>query len=166
MLFLHAGERLLARRMRAHQAHSGLREGPWERGLPNRGARGAVALHRRCLDPFAQATGGHAVWPAGDALDVMAFIEPLQPQTRANPWDRAQQTPRVGVVRRGRWKDAECHVAQQMVVVVEQGQVDGETLRPDGLGTPRRDAVAARLIGPLLAHLGQILLAVGLLDGG
>jgi hypothetical protein len=50
--------------------------------------------------------------------------------------------------------------------VVNQGKVDFDTLLHGGIGKPLSDAVAVRFRGDLLADLGQVILAVGVLDMG
>jgi hypothetical protein len=149
-----------------HKAHGRLREGPCERSMATLGARGAIALPRRCLGTLAYAAVGYELWPAGEALAVMGCIAPHQAQARTNPRDRAQPVTCVGGVLLGCFEDAECHVAAQMVIVGNQGKGDFDTLLHGRIGKPLSDAVAVRLIGDLLATFGQVILAVGLLAVG
>jgi hypothetical protein len=53
-----------------------------------------------------------------------------------------------------------------MVRVVNQSQVDCDTRLHGGIGKALRAAVAVRLIGDLLANLGPVILAVGIVDVG
>ncbi len=166
MVFLQAGEIRLARRIGASKEHGRFREGPCEIGVANLAPRGAVALPRRCLGACDEATVRHEILHAGEALEVMDFIQQHQASDLADPRDRAQQVERVGVVRLGRCEDGQLHVAQPLVGVANQRAVDCDALVHRGIGKPLADAGAVGLIGNLLANRGQVVLAVGLLDMG
>jgi hypothetical protein len=102
----------------------------------------------------------------GEGLDVRDFLEPDSTQDLAEPRHRAQQGERVGVVLLGRVEDGELHVAEHLVVVSKQRQIDFDTCRHGGLGTPLGNASAVRLRGALLPPLGQIVLTMRMLDVG
>lgn len=164
--FLSAGEILLARRSGASKEPGRCREGPCERGVANLAPRGAVAFPRRFLGTVDETARGYASVAAGEALEVMACIQQHQAQALADPRDRAPQVAGVGVVRLGRCEEGQLHVAQPLVVVVKQREVDGEALWHRGIGKPLADAVAVGLIGHLLAYRGPVVLAVGRRDRG
>jgi hypothetical protein len=63
------------------------------------------------------------------------------------------------------WTMGGATVAAQRVVV-NQGQVDFETLRHGGLGKPRSDTIVVRVIGDFLADLGPVRRAMGILAVG
>jgi len=56
--------------------------------------------------------------------------------------------------------------ARQTVVIVNQGQVDCNALLHGGIRKPLDNPRAMSLIGDLLSNLGQVILAVGVLDMG
>jgi hypothetical protein len=103
---------------------------------------------------------------AGEALEVMDVIEPHQAEDLAHPRDRAQQGERVGVVVRGRAAAGQFHGAEPLVVVADQGPIDLATLLDCGCRKPLGHANAVRCVGARLPNLGQVILAVGLLDRG
>ena len=164
--FLHAGERLLARRIGASHEPGRGSEGPGARGVAQRAPRGAVALPRRGLGTCDEAAGRHDIWPAGEALAGLDCIPQYQAAERADPRDRAPPVERVGVVRLGCGADGPLHGAPQLVVVAHQRAVDGDALVPRGSGKALGDASAVGLRGPLLAKRGPGVRAVGGLDLG
>jgi hypothetical protein len=133
--------------------------------MPNLRARCAVALARRFPGAFAQAAIGDNILYAGATGNVMDFIQQPQAQNRANPRHCAPQVERVGGMLRGRVEDGQLHIAEQLVVVANQREVDCDTLLHGGRGKPPGHTVAVRLIGEFLANLGPVILAVRILHG-
>ena len=74
MCFLQAGEGLLAGGSGAQEQHGRFRKGPFEIGMPDRGAGRAVALASRFPGTLDYAAGGDEILHAGEALNVMDFI--------------------------------------------------------------------------------------------
>jgi len=66
----------------------------------------------------------------------------------------------------GALDDRECQVRQQKVIIINECQVDCQTLWDSKSGKALRDPGTVRLVGDLLANRGQLVLAVGLLDMG
>src|SRR5262245_60809909 len=63
-----------------------------------------------------------------------------------------------------RLDDRQFHIAGQPIVMVNQGEVDFDALLYCGLKEPLSHTVPIVLGGQLLPDLGQIVLAIGLLD--
>jgi len=96
----------------------------------------------------------------------MDFVHEYQAQNCANTRDSPQQIPRVSVRLLGRPEDGELHVAEQGVVVPQQGQSHLDAFLHRRSGAPLRDANTVGLLGNLLTKRGQVVLAVGVLDMG
>ena len=71
-----------------------------------------------------------------------------------------------GVVGLGGADDVELELGEQLVVVIDQLEVDLDALAHAGIGEALGDAGAVGLVGELLAGLGEVVLAVGVLDVG
>jgi hypothetical protein len=161
-----ADEIFVARRMVAEAQDRRFREGPLEVRLPDRGAGGARTLSRRFLGACDQAAGGHNILDPREAGDIMHRIQQHQTQNRADAGDGWPPVKGVGIVLLRRLDDRQCNIAEQPIVVVNQGEVDLDTLLDCGIKAPLSHAVPIALVGQLLPHLGQVVLAVRLLDVG
>ena len=82
--------------------HGGFGAGPFERGMTNFRAGGAVAFPRRFLGAFDQAALGHKILNPGKAHNIMNRIQEDQSQDFANPGDRLPPVQRLGMVLRCR----------------------------------------------------------------
>jgi hypothetical protein len=131
--------------------------------MTNVRAGGAVAFPRRCLGACDQAARGHNILHPGKAHHIMPLIPEDQSQDVAKPGDRWPPGPRLGMVWRCRVDDGSLQVVEYLVVGTHEPEVYLKTLVHGRLGKPLRDASPVRLISPLLANLGQMVLAVGLL---
>jgi hypothetical protein len=89
-----------------------------------------------------------------------------QAEALADPWNRPQQGERVAVLLRSRVADAQLDGAEPRVVVVNERESHGAALLAGRLGNPRRHPLPVRFGGELRAELGQVSLALGLLDLG
>jgi hypothetical protein len=120
----------------------------------------------RFLGALDQTTIGGKLLDPREAVDVVDFVEQYETENLADAWYGLQQIQGVGVMLFGGFEDGQFHVAEQLVVVVNQGKVDFDTLLHGGLGKPLSDTIAVRFIGDLLADFGQVILASGILDVG
>jgi hypothetical protein len=93
----------------------------------------------------------------------MHLIQEDQSQDVANPGDRWPPVQRLGMGLLGRVDEGSLQGVESLVVVSNEPEVDRKTLWHGRIGKPLRDASPVRLIRQLLAHLGQMVLAVGLL---
>jgi hypothetical protein len=87
VVFLSAGQRLLARRMVAEAQDRRCREGPRERRMAELRAGGARALPGRFLGARDQAARGHTILAPWKAGDVMPLIQEPKTEDRANTRD-------------------------------------------------------------------------------
>jgi hypothetical protein len=102
--------------------------------------------------------------PARAAVEGVDCVQQPQAEARAASRDWTPPLARVGVGRLGGGEEGELHVAQPLVVVAQQRTGDVATLVHGRIGAPLGAAVAVGLLGNLLAHRGQMVLAVGLRD--
>ena len=135
-------------------------------GIANFGAGAARAFAVRFLGALDQTTVGGKLLDPREAVNVVDFVEPYETENLADAWDGVKQIQGVGVMLCGGFEDGQFHVTEPLVVVVNQGKVDFDTLLHGGLGKPLSDTIAVRLIGDLLADFGQVILASGMLDVG
>jgi hypothetical protein len=135
-------------------------------GMADFGAGASRACAVRFLGALDQTTVGGNLLDPRAAVEVVAFVEQHETEPLADAWDGLQQIQGVGVMMFGSFDDGQFHVAEQLVVVVNQGKVDCATLLHGRLGKPLSDTLAVRFRGDLLADLGQVILASGLLDVG
>jgi hypothetical protein len=161
-----SGPELLPGGMIAQGEDGRRRKGPLARGLAEVGAGAAGAVTVRCRGTRAHTTAGGKRLAARAAVAVVACVGQHETGHLADAWDGLQQLQGVGVMRAGGFGEGQSHGAEPLVVVVEQGQVDGAPRLPSGLGTPRRAPMAVRLLGELLADLGQVIPALGRLAVG
>jgi hypothetical protein len=94
----------------------------------------------------------------------MDFIQQHQTQNLTDARNGAQLVERIGIVLLGRFENGQFHIAEQAVVVVNEREIDFDALLHRRIGKPLGDAVAVRLVGNLLANLGQVVLTIGILD--
>jgi hypothetical protein len=96
VVFLSAGERLLARRIVAEAQERRFGEGLLEVRLPDPRAGGARMLACRLHRPFAQAARGHDILPAREAGHIRHCIQEHATEALANARDGLQQGQRIG----------------------------------------------------------------------
>jgi hypothetical protein len=164
MFFLQARHLVLAGGIVPETQHGGCGEGPFELGLTNVRARGAIAFPRRFLGAFDQAARGHKILNPGKAHHSMQLIQEDQRQDCANPGDRLPPVQRLGRVWLCRVDDGSLQVVKDLVVVTHAPEVHRNTLWHGRIGKPRRDASPVRLLSQLRANRGQMVLAVGMLN--
>jgi hypothetical protein len=164
MCLFQAGQRLLAGCMVAPQQAGGCGKGPRERGVADVLARGPLAFARGLLGTRDEAARRHTILDAGKALASMDCIAHDQGQDFAYAWDRAQTVEGVGVMLLGRPHDRQLQVGQELVIVVNQGQIDLHALVDRRIGQALRHAVAVRFVREFRANLWEVIWASGIVD--
>jgi hypothetical protein len=103
---------------------------------------------------------------AGKAVDVMDFIEQHEAEDVANARDGLQQVEGIGIMLLGGFEDREFEVLEQGILIGDQVQIDRDGFlhgrRIKALGDP----VAVGCVGDVLADLGEVILAVGIVPVG
>ena len=138
--------------------------GPREIGMADLCARGAVAFARRCFGTLHEAPGRGTILPPWKAVHVLDVVQEHQASHLANPRHGWQTGEGVGV---GWfcWAHArQLQVHQQLIVVVQPGQIHCDTFLHRRSGTTCSDPSAIRVVGNLFPDLGQVLLTVRMLD--
>jgi hypothetical protein len=161
---LEASQVLWARRMVAEEPDCRCREGPREIRMADFRAGGAVACARRFLRTFDKSAIGHKILDLCEAGDVMNLVEPHQTQNLADAGDGLPPVEGLCLVLLGRLDKSQLHVVEQLIVGVNQGEIDFDMLLHGGIKAPFRHAIPIRLVGQLLPELGQVVLAVRMLD--
>ena len=159
-----AAEVCLSGRIGPSAEPGGCREGPCARRVAHLRPRGPVTRARRFLGALDQTAVGDNVLSPGAARDSVQRLAAPQAPDRADPWAGAPPGERVGVVRLGRVAARPLDVAAPCVRVAQPCEVDVETLRHSGSGTPLGHPVAGGCVGELLPHLGPVVLARGVLE--
>ena len=84
MFVLQAGEVFLRRCTVSKEQHGGFRKGPFEMGIADFGAGGAVTFPSGLLASFDQATIRDKILDPGEALNVMDFVEQHETENLAD----------------------------------------------------------------------------------
>jgi hypothetical protein len=166
MFFLQARQILLAGGIGTEKQDRRFGKGPLEIRIPDLRAGRAVALARRFFGTLDETAVGDEILYPGEALDVMDFIEQHQTQDLADPRHRAQQVQRVRIMLLGRFEHGQFHVTEEVVVVANQGEIHVDALLHGRIGKPFGNPGAIGFVPELFADLGQVILAVRLLDMG
>ncbi len=164
VLFLEAGQTRLACRVVAEEQDRRFREGPRERRMADLCAGGALALPGRFLGALDQAAIGHNILDPWEAGEVMPLIQEPETEDLANARDRLEQVQRVGIMLLGHGDNGQLQVPQQLVIIVDQGEVHRDAFLDRGSGKALGDPGAVGLVRDLCADVGQVILAIGLLD--
>jgi hypothetical protein len=96
----------------------------------------------------------------------MHLVEQHPTHNLANAGDGLQPVERLRIRLLGCLDDRQLAIVQQPIVGVNEGQVDVDTLLHGGIRAPFRHAIPIRLVGEFLPDLGEVVLAVGMLDVG
>jgi hypothetical protein len=96
----------------------------------------------------------------------MDFIEPHEAEDWANAGHRWQERQGSSVMVLSGLDTGAFQVGEQRVVVGDEGQVDFAGLLPRWVGNALSDAVSVRLVRDVLAALGQVVWASGMLHMG
>ena len=134
--------------------------------VPDLCARGPQAFATRCLRTCAQATVRSKVLHAGETFDLVDVVEQHEAEDLANARHGLQQGQGMSVMVFGRLDEREFSVAQQLIVLRDQCQVDLDGLVGSRVGKALGDPLTVGLVGNFLAALGQVRLAVGILHMG
>ena len=94
----------------------------------------------------------------------MHFIQEHETEDLANARDSLEQVQGVGIMLLGRRDNGQFQIPQQLIIIVDQGEVDFDTLLHGGIREPLSNTAAVGFVGDLLANIGQIVLPIGLLD--
>ena len=166
MLFRQSGQIFLACLIVAQKQRRRFGKGPCEMSVPDLCARGPQAFATRCLRTCAQATVRSKVLHAGETFDLVDCVEQHEAEDLANARHGLQQVQGMSVMGFGRLDDREFYVAQQLIVLRDQCQVDLDGLLDSRVGKALGDTLTVGLVGNFLAALGQVRLAVGILHMG
>jgi len=164
VFFLSAGQILLARRMVAAEQDRRVGTGPLELRVADLRAGGARTLPGRCLGACDQAARGHEILDPWEAGEVMQLIQQHETKDLADTRNCLEHVQGVGIMLRGRLHNGQLQVPQQLVLIVEEGEVHRDAFVDGGIGTPLRDPRPSGLVRALCADLGHVVLAVGVLD--
>jgi hypothetical protein len=96
----------------------------------------------------------------------MDVVEQDHTQNLAHARDGLEEGHGVCVVLLGRRHEGQCDIAEYRVIAVTQSQIDCHAFGHGGIGKALGAPAAVRFGGDLLAHLGQVVLPVGLLAMG
>ena len=163
---LHAGHVLLPGGIGAQAQDGGLGQGPREVAVADFLARRAPSRASGFLGTRDQTPRGDNILPPGEAGHVVAFVAPHEAAARAHTGPGLPQLEGGGSMGGGRLDDRAFSVAQQWVVRGDQGQVDCDALVYGGISTAFGHALTVRCVGELLANLGEVVVAIGMLDMG
>jgi hypothetical protein len=96
----------------------------------------------------------------------MHLVEQEQTQNFANAGNRLEPVEGLGIVLLCCPEDRQLDVAQQPIIVVNQRKIDFDAFLYRGIREPLGDSLAVGFLRNLFADLGQVILAVGILDMG
>jgi hypothetical protein len=120
----------------------------------------------RFLAAFDQAARGSKRRQAREPVDPVDCREPPEAEALAKAGDGWYQSEGRGSVRRGGVDEGKLQSTAQRVILRHQGQIAREVLWHGGSSTALSNAIAVGFGRALLAALGQVVLAVSVLDMG
>jgi hypothetical protein len=129
-------------------------EGPLEVGVADLLTPSSIAFTSGLFRTFDETAIGDEFLHAGEAADIMDFVEQHEGQDLADPWDRAQALEGLHIVLFGGLHDRPLKVREQAVVVVDQREVHLDALLDGGIRKALRHTNSVRFVGQLLADLG------------
>jgi hypothetical protein len=94
------------------------------------------------------------------------FVEEDEAQDLSDSWDASQEVEGAGVVAFGLPDDVEFQLSEETVIEIEELEIHLDAFLDAGIGEVLGDSVAVCLVGQLFLELGEIVLAVGVLDVG
>jgi hypothetical protein len=166
VFFLESSEVLLTCRRVAQTQDGSFGKGPCQGRVTDLGPRGSVPFAGGFLRPGDPTARGDNILPPREALAILHFVEQDQAEELAHPGDGLQAVEGRGIVLLGRLHDRQLQVCQQRVVVADQGQGDLEALWHRRRRKARGDAVPVGFGGDVLAHLGEVVWALSVVDRG
>lgn len=164
MLFLQPGQILLSRFVPAQEQRGRFRKGPCEVRVANLVPRRAQAFAPRFFGTLDKTTRRREILPPWEALNVMDFVEQDETEDFSNTWHRLSEVQRLGIVLFGCFEHKEFEIAEHLVILGEQCEGACHSFLASWSIEPLGDAVPIGFIGDLLADLGPVVLAVGMLD--
>jgi len=166
VFFLQAREVFLARRIVPQKQDGGFRKRPVQVGVTDLGTRGAVSCACGFIRAFDQAAIGDKILHPWETLDVMNLVEQNEAQDFSDPGHDLEQVQGLGIVLLCRFDNVSFHIAEEMVVVPDQREVDFHALLDGRIGKALGDADTIGFVGELFPDLGQVILTVGIVDVG
>jgi hypothetical protein len=127
-------------------------------------ACGPIALAGGVLGTCDESARGHESLDPREAADVLKLIEQDHTHKLADAGNGLSALQGLRMVLLGRVDNGPRDIAAPLIIVVNQGEVDCDTLLHGGIREPFRHPVPVRLVGQLLPARGPVVLAVGLLD--
>jgi hypothetical protein len=127
-------------------------------------ACGPIALAGGVLGTCDESARGHESLDPREAADVLKLIERDHTHKLADAGNGLSALQGLRMVLLGRVDNGPRDIAAPLIIVVNQGEVDCDTLLHGGIREPFRHPVPVRLVGQLLPARGPVVLAVGLLD--
>ena len=162
----HAPQVVLACGVVAKEEDGCLREGPLQVHVADLGAACAELLARRAVLALDEPRVREEVLDSRKAPDLVDLVEDRERQDLADPWDRAESMVGLRVVLLGPSFEMELEIADDLVVVLDQHEVDLHALAGIGLGEGLGYAFPVSLVGDLGRGFGEVVLVVGVLYVG
>ena len=157
---------LLALFIFSQESHGCLAEGPLQVHVADLSATRATDLAGRLPGTLDQPRiGGQFLRPL-EAVDVVDLIEHHQREDLADPRHGAEPIQRVVIVILGGAQDEVLELPEHLVVVGQQPEIDLNGLLDTGVSEALYHTAPVARVGELLLELGQVVLAVGVLDVG
>jgi len=94
------------------------------------------------------------------------LVEEDEAEDLPHPRDASEQVPAVDIVAFSLFLDIAFEAAEQAIVEVEEIEIDLDAFAYGGIGEVIGDSLPVRLEGDLFPELGEVVLAVGVLDVG
>src|SRR5262245_56554492 len=163
VFLLAAGQPLLGLLVLAEEQAGRLREGPFEVGIADLVAAGALLLAGRVVGATDQPGVGEELADLGEAADVVDLVEEDEGQDLADAGHGAQAVEGLGIIDLGRAGQIQFETADLLIVGIDQGQIDFDVLANTEVGEALRDVqlLAVLGVGELLGEGRQVVLAVG-----
>jgi hypothetical protein len=162
MLCLHTAQKLLALGIMAQAQGGSFGKGPLEGRMAAFFASGAHAFTTRCLAAVDQAAIGGEVLPAGETVDLLNCVAPHAAEDVPNAGDGVEQRERMRIVVLGRFPEIEFQVLEPCIVIADERSIDCDGFLHRRIMKALRHPVAIGLVGDVLADLGQVVWAMGI----
>ena len=103
---------------------------------------------------------------AGEAIDVVDFVEDDEGEDGPDAVDGPQEIEGVGIVVSGISEDVAFEVAREPIEMVDEIEIGLDASSNVGVNELTGDTFPVDLVGDLFTELGEIALAIGVLDVG
>jgi hypothetical protein len=94
------------------------------------------------------------------------LVEEDEAKDPSHPWDAPEQVPGVDIVSFGALLDVALELTEEAVIEVEKLEIDLDAFAHGGIREVLGDSLPVRLAGNLFLELGEVVLAVGVLEVG